>query len=432
MPEIRPFRGVRFNTEKISDISMVVSPPYDVIDPGQHADLLSRDDFNCVKLILGSEPGKQGDYEEGARMMMSWENDGVLMRDETPCYYLIEDSFLLPGEKSPRRRWGIIGRVRLEPLDSGRIHPHERTHLGPKEDRLKLMHSFGGNLSQIFALFDGDASVVREALADTFESEPSADFEDADGIGRKMWVIADQSAVERITELLSNRDYYIADGHHRYETALNYSLETSSDDPDDDSNFVMMALVGMEDPGLAILPTHRLLYGFSDFAFEKLLVCLEDFFEVSSVAPEEEAPLRAGLPPSGAGRRGFTLYNPASDSFFRAFLKPEASLEGEIPDLPVSVRELDVTLAERLLMMRCLKLTPEQISHQEHLEYFKDSVEAMEKVRSGGNVLVLMNPTGMEDLVAVTRDRQRMPQKSTFFFPKLLTGLVYYLHHRQE
>lgn len=431
MPEIRPFKGVRYNSEKIGDISRVVAPPYDVIDPEQHANLIARDPLNCVQLILGSEPGKKGDYEEGSRMMAAWEKEGVLIRDKSPCYYLIEDSFELPGEKSPRRRWGIIGRIRLEPLDSGRIHPHERTHLGPKEDRLKLMHSFGGNLSQIFALFDGDAGVVRETLAGTFESNPAADFQDADGIGRKMWVIRDQAVVDRISKLLSDRDYYIADGHHRYETALNYAQEMSSGGPDADSNFVMMALVGMEDPGLAILPTHRLLHGFVKFDFGQMLQCLEDFFEVSPLTPEQEAPLRAGLPPSGEGRRSFTLYDPASDNFFRALLKPGADLANEIPDLPASVRELEVTLAEALLMVRCLNMTSDQISHQEHLEYFKDSIDAMERARSGGQVLILMNPTGMEDLVAVTRDRQRMPQKSTFFFPKLLTGLVYYLHDRQ-
>lgn len=434
MPEIRPFAGIRYNPEKISDFSTVVAPPYDVIDPEQHTDLLARGPYNCVQLILGTKPGNHGGYEEGSVLMREWRTNDVLINDDTPCYYLIEDSFQLAGEDSPRRRWGIIGRIRLEPLDSGRIHPHERTHLGPKEDRLRLMHAYEGNLSQIFALFDGDASVVKETLAETFASAPAADFVDADGIGRKMWVISEPDTVNSITELLSDRDYYIADGHHRYETALNYSRERSEADPDPDLdrdyNFVMMALVGMEDPGLAILPTHRHLYGFDDFDFEKLVGCLSDLFEIQDVPPESEESLRTGRSPAGGGGRGFFLYDPASDRFYRAVLKPDADLEKEMPDLPEAVRTLDVTLAERLLMMKCLDMTPDQISHQEHLEYFKDVSEAINRARSGGQVLILMNPTGMDDLVAVTQARQRMPQKSTFFYPKLLTGLVYYLHSR--
>ncbi len=434
MPEIRPFAGIRYNPEKISDLSTVVAPPYDVIDPGQHADLLARSPYNCVQLILGTEPGTHGGYEEGSDRMKEWQSSDILINDDTPCYYLVEDSFQLTGEDSLRRRWGIIARIRLEPLDSGRIHPHERTHLGPKEDRLRLMHAYGGNLSQIFALFDGDAGVVREILADTFASDPMVDLVDPDDIGRKMWVISDPSIVERITELLSDRDFYIADGHHRYETALNYSNEKSEADPDHDPdkdyNFVMMTLVGMEDPGLAILPTHRHLYGFESFDYQKLLDCLSDLFEIKDLAPEMEESLRSGHSPTGGGGRGFFLYDPASDQFSRAVLKPDADLEKEMPDLPAAVRTLDVTLAERLLMIRCLDMTPEQISHQEHLEYFKDVSDAINRARSGGQALILMNPTGMDDLVAVTQAGQRMPQKSTFFYPKLLTGLVYYIHNR--
>jgi len=213
-------------------------------------------------------------------------------------------------------------------------------------------------------------------------------------------------------------------------TATTGTKPETDPDPDKDYNFVMMALVGMEDPGLAILPTHRHLYGFENFDFQKLLNCLSGFFEIKNLAPEVEESLRSGHSPTGGGGRGFFLYDPASDQFCRAVLKPEADLEKEIPDLPPAVRTLDVTLAERLLMIRCLNMTPEQISHQEHLEYFKDISDAINRARSGGQALILMNPTGLDDLVAVTRAGQRMPQKSTYFYPKLLTGLVYYIHNQ--
>ena len=432
MPEIRPFAGVRYNLEKIKDFKKVAAPPYDVIDPAGHAELLSRHDRNCVRLILGDNPGQVGDYTRGARLMEQWMSDGTLIRDTSPKYYLIEDSFLLPGENTPRRRWGIIGRVRLEPLDTGRIHPHERTHKGPKEDRLRVMKAFRTNLSQVFALFDGDADSVKDTLTGTFASTPEVDITDGDGIGRKMWVIGDRKVITRLSDLLSDRDFFIADGHHRYETALAYAREMADDDPDPTPekgyNFLMMALVGMEDPGLAILPTHRLLYGFDDFEFSKFSDCLARFFEITSVKPEVEAAIRAGSPPKRMNGRGFLLYDPAGNSFVRARMRDGLDLGKEIPNLSKPVRELDVTLAEQLVMMRCLGMTREQIGHQEHLEYFKDVTQAMERARTGGQILIVMHSTDMKDLVAVTSARERMPQKSTFFFPKLLTGLVFYNH----
>ena len=150
MPEIRPFPGIRYNPEAVKDFSLVVAPPYDVIDKDQHAELLASDPFTVVRLILGSDPSGPGNYVEEARTMRRWLSDGILTKDPAPRYYLIEDSFFLPGEDVAYKRWGIIGRVRLEPFESGRIFPHERTHQGPKEDRLRLMKAFGGNLSQVF------------------------------------------------------------------------------------------------------------------------------------------------------------------------------------------------------------------------------------------------------------------------------------------
>ena len=432
MPEIRPFAGIRFNPEVIKDFSKIVAPPYDVIDPDGHADLLARDPHNVVRLILGSEPGSPGDYEKEAALMAKWLAEGILVQDPSPRYYLIEDTFDLPGESSPYRRWGIIGRVRLEPLDTGRIHPHERTHQGPKEDRLRLMKVFKGNLSQVFSLFDGDAAVVKETLSGAFASTPDIDIQDKDGIGRRMWVIEDPPTVDRISELLGDRNYYIADGHHRYETAVTYAelMAASEDNPDPDEgyNYLMMALMGMEDPGLAILPTHRLLYGFEDFDFSALKSCLSEHFDIEDAEPSMAEQIRQGTSPSGLGRRGFVLYCPGSDRLFTVLLREDVDLAREIPDLSGPVRELDVTLAERFLMMGCLGMTPEQISHQEHLEYHKDVSQAMDKARAEGQVLALMPATGMNDLVAVTSVRERMPQKSTFFYPKLLTGLVFYDH----
>ena len=432
MPEIKPFAGIRYNPEAVEDFSLVVAPPYDVIDKDQHTELLARSPFNVVRLILGSDPSSPGNYVEEAKTMRRWLGDGILTKDSGPRYYLIEDSFYLPGESVPYKRWGIIGKVRLEPFESGRIFPHERTHQGPKEDRLRLMKAFGGNLSQVFTLFDGDATTVRSALDPVFNSSPLMDIIDRDGIERRLWIIQDPDIITAISELLEDRNLYIADGHHRYETALAYAKEMAAADPDPDPgkdyNYIMMALVGMKDPGLAILPTHRHLHGFESFEFKAILDCLSSSFTLDALESEEERNIRSGTAPSKPDGRGFILYDPASDRFVSAQLRDDVDLEARMPEMSIPVRRLEVTLAEQFLMKECLGLTSDQISHQEHLEYFKDLGEAMDRARNGGQILVVMPPTGMDDLVAVTNEKERMPQKSTFFYPKLLSGLVFYDH----
>lgn len=432
MPEIRPFPGIRYNPEAVKDFSLVVAPPYDVIDKDQHAELLASDPFNVVRLILGSDPSGPGNYVEEARTMRRWLSDGILTKDPAPRYYLIEDSFFLPGEDVAYKRWGIIGRVRLEPFESGRIFPHERTHQGPKEDRLRLMKAFGGNMSQVFTLFDGDASTLRSTLDPVFNSSPVMDITDRDEIGRRFWIIQDPDIINAISKLLEDRNLYIADGHHRYETALTYAREMAAANPDPDPekgyNFIMMALVGMEDPGLAILPTHRHLHSFDSFDFQEVIDCLSSSFTTDALSGDEDRLIRSGTAPSNLSGRGFILYDPASDRFVQAQLRDDVDLEARMPEMSAPVRRLEVTLAEQFLMKECLGMTSQQISHQEHLEYFKDLGQAMDRARNGGQLLVVMPPTGMDDLVAVTSEKERMPQKSTFFYPKLLSGLVFYDH----
>jgi len=258
------------------------------------------------------------------------------------------------------------------------------------------------------------------------------DIIDQDGIGRRLWIIEEPQIINAISTLLEDRNLYIADGHHRYETALTYAREMEAADPEPNPekgyNFIMMALVGMEDPGLAILPTHRHLHSFGSFDFQKVLDCLSSSFTIDGIDSAGEKSIRSGTAPSDLGGRGFILYDPASDRLLRALLRDDVDLAARMPEMSAPVRKLEVTLAEQFVMKECLGMTSEQISHQEHLEYFKDLGQAMERARSGGQLLVVMPPTGMDDLVAVTGEKERMPQKSTFFYPKLLSGLVFYDH----
>ncbi len=432
LPDIRPLQGIRYNPEKIPDLSLVVAPPYDVIDREHHARLLDRDPVNAVRLILGSSPGRPGDYTAGAALMRQWIEKGILIRDPQPCYYVIEDTFILPGREDPFRRWAIIGRVRLEPLENGQIFAHERTHSGPKEDRLRLMRAFKANLSQVFSLFDGDHVAVRELIDPVFSRTATADIHDEKGIRRRFWAVSDPDIVSGISSILSDRNLYIADGHHRYETALAYSREAvlsdSSQAPERGSNFVMMAMVGMKDPGLAILPVHRLLNQFKDFDFEAVLSILSRTFSIHPLSKGELLAFGANLSQEFLGGRGFILYDPAGGRSVKLLIRREVDLAERLSGISEPVQKLEVTLAERFLMMECLKMTPEQISRQEHLTYFQDLGEALVNADRNGQLLVIMPSTSLDDLVAVTGKRERMPQKSTFFYPKLLSGLVFYDH----
>ncbi len=432
MPQVQPFTGIRYNPEKVRDLSLVVAPPYDVIDVDHHVRLMNRDPANAVRLILGSSPGSPGDYKAGATLMGQWLKEGTLIRDPGPRYYLIEDTFELEGADKLFRRWAIIGKVRIEPFETGSIFPHERTHSGPKEDRLRLMRAFGGNLSQVFALFDGDPSQVRTLIDPVFDQPCTADMIDEKGVERRFWVVKDPDIGSGISSLLEDRNLYIADGHHRYETALAYSREMAAADPSSSPekgyNFVMMALVGMEDPGLAILPVHRLLHGFPEFDFSDVLAKLSGTFHIRPLPEGESVGSGPGISRIHPEGRGFILYDPVGKSCVSALLREDVDLARRMPDLSAPVRNLEVTLAERFLMMEGLGMGADQIRRQEHLVYFQDLEEARKRASEYGQILVIMPPTDLGDLVAVTELRERMPQKSTFFYPKLLSGLVFHDH----
>jgi uncharacterized protein (DUF1015 family) len=432
LPQVQPFAGIRYNPEKIPDLSLVVAPPYDVIDADHHVRLMRRDPANAVRLILGSSPGSPGDYTAGAKLMAKWLKEGIFIRDPEPRYYIIEDTFELPGVPKPFRRWAIIGRVGIEPFETGSIFPHERTHSGPKEDRLRLMRAFKGNLSQVFALFDGDPSGVRALIDPVFGQPCAADMVDEKGVRRRFWVVKNPEIVNGISSLLGHRNLYIADGHHRYETALTYSREMAAADPSPSPergyNFVMMALVGMEDPGLAILPVHRLLHGFRDFHFSRILSKLSDTFVIGPPVRGEPAGPESIASRRSPGHRGFTLFDPGSKQYVSATLREDVDLVGRMPDISPPIRCLEVTLAERFLMMDSLGMSADQLHRQEHLAYYHDLEEGRKRALEYGQLLVIMPPTSLGDLVAVTELRERMPQKSTFFYPKLLSGLVFHDH----
>ena len=298
MPDVLPFRGVRYDVARVGTLSDVVAPPYDVIDPALQDRLYHASDYNIIRLELNrEEPGDtetQGRYARAARFLRDWLRQGVLREEDHAALYVYEQTFDVEGTTHTRR--GFLARVRLEPFGQGKIYPHEQTLSGPKADRLALYHATGFNLSPIFGLYpDPEGEVLRSVEAGLRDRTPLV-ATDHLGVENQLWVVEDQKTHAAVRGLMASKPVFIADGHHRYETGLKYRDERAKagelSGDDDPANFCLMMLVGMSDPGLLILPTHRLVSGFPGLTAEALAERLAPEFEVT-ITGEGEAGCRA-------------------------------------------------------------------------------------------------------------------------------------------
>jgi uncharacterized protein (DUF1015 family) len=440
VPVIRPFRALRFDPQRIGDLGPVVSPPYDVISPPELRTLLDRHPRNVVRLDLPpEEPGDGPDdrYRRAARALAEWRSDGTLRKDPRPSVYVYEQSYLVPGTDVRRTQRGFFARLRLETLGQGAgVLPHERTMTAPKEDRYKLLRATGTNLSPMVGLF-GDRSGEASGLLATATAGPTAgEVIDADGVGHRLWVVpsdpdaapADDPA-RRLSEIAGAEPITIADGHHRYETALRYRDErrmTRSCEEDPAFDYLLALLLESERQELTVLPTHRVVRGLGDAGVEGLLAGARGLFDVvpaSSAAAVLEA--LPGHAPAEGGRFGLVTRQGA------AWLSARRELFDEsLPPGGEALRRLDVTLLETALD-RLAGIDPAAIAAGGRLAYTKSAVEAVDQVSGcvdGADAAFLLDPTPVAAIVAVARDGDLMPQKSTFFYPKPLTGLVFNPH----
>jgi uncharacterized protein (DUF1015 family) len=392
--DIRPLRALHYAP---ADLQQVVAPPYDVIDAAQKQALLRRSEHNIVAVDLPA------DYDEAARTLAGWVEQGVLTRDDEPAVWALEQDYTGP-DGTPRRRRGVLCLVRVTDYGPGRIRPHERTHAGPKEDRLKLTRATRTQLSPIFSLFADPDGWARAALDQHMAAPPWGEVTDEDGTHNRLWRVADPTAIDAFTRALAERELLIADGHHRYETARVYADEVGGEGP---HRWVLMCLVALEDPGLTVFPTHRLVRGRPQQAYEDLATTLRERFDV-----EETDTLTPGGPPQ------FGYLDAHFRRRFRLTLKAPAPL-----DPPLDT--LDTAVLEELVLKGPLGLTDEAISHLEGLGYARDEQEAVRLVERGEyDLAFLLRPTPVEQVREVAAAGVSMPQKSTYFFPKVPTGLV--------
>jgi len=410
MADVQPLRALHYDLAKVGPLGDVAAPPYDVIDAERRVALVARSPDNVVEIDL---PDGEDPYAHAAELFAAWQHSGVLVRDTEPALWALEQRYSGPDGEARRRR-GFFARVRVEEYGPGRIRPHERTHPGPREDRLRLTRATRANLSPIFSLYSDPSATAWNALDAAKPHDPWGQFEDDDGTLHRLWRVADADAIETVSATLANAELLIADGHHRYETSRVYAEEIGGEG---DHRYVLMCLVALEDPGLTVFPTHRLVGGLDPERRAALHEAIERDFLATAVVRDQIAP----APGSGPLVLGYA----DSQRTLRLELRDQSIADAALADMPASYRRLDTGVLEALLLKGALGLDDEDISHMHDFGYARDAAQALALVDSGAfDVAFLLRPTPVEQVREIAAAGVNMPPKSTYFFPKVPTGLV--------
>jgi uncharacterized protein (DUF1015 family) len=425
--DIVPFAGLRYDTKLVDDFARVLAPPYDVIGEPERAALEARHSHNVVRIEL---PRGEGDarYAEAARLLAAWRAEGILRADATPAFYVYEQQFTIPqAEGRIYTRRGFFAAVRLEPFERRVVLPHEKTLAGPKEDRLKLMRATRTQISPIFGLFRDADGGAREVIDGATIASAALDATTADGVRHRLWRLGDPAATARLRQLLRDKQILIADGHHRYETLLGLGPELRAlDYPAGGAaaDFAMMFLARAEDPGLLVLPTHRLVRDLPDFDFREICAAAGAAFDI--VDGDETTPqaIEERLGREGTAGVVFAVRVPGRERTAWFSLKSIVDLSALGPP---ALRKLDVTVLHGVILAPLLGIDAAAMESQSYLGYTHDTAEALARVAAGKvQAAFFMNATKVDEVLAVCEAGFVLPQKSTYFQPKLATGLVMY------
>lgn len=420
MAEIAPFGALRF-TEKAGKIDQLVCPPYDIISDEQRKAYLSTNAHNIIRLELPREG--ENPYAQAGQTLNRWLEEGVLACDEQPALYLYEEEFT---HRDQRMRFsGVICRVKLEEFSKGVVLPHEETLSKAKTDRLNLMRATGCNFSQIYSLYHDEDGVTAGRLAVCREEKPLIELTDGEGVTHRLWMVCDPQVIDEVVGDFSNRKLYIADGHHRYETALNYRNERRQQGlsvEGDACDSVMMMLVDMENPGLVVYPTHRIVRDLERFHEEEVIAACGEYFDVERNVALADVSGRLDAA-YAEGKKAFALYAGGSASLL--VLRDESVMADLLPGASAALRGLDVSILHSLVLERIFGIDKANMANQLNLTYTRVAEEAIEAVDAGqANCCFLLNPTRVSEIRDVAAAGEKMPQKSTYFYPKLITGLV--------
>jgi uncharacterized protein (DUF1015 family) len=415
--DVQPLHALHYALDRVGGLQPVVAPPYDVIDPEQRAALAARSRYNVVEIDLPQADGAGDPYAHAALLFSQWQAEEVLVRDVESALWALAQDYTGPDGNAYTRR-GFFARVRVEDYGAGRIRPHERTHPGPKEDRLRLTRATRANLSPIFSLYDDPQGAAWSALSPHTETVPWAEVIDEDGTKHRLWRVPDPGAAAAVADALSATELLIADGHHRYETARVYADEVGGEGG---HRYVLMCLVALQDRGLTVFPTHRLLTGLSEDQRGALRDAISRDWEMTEVGADELEPSPS---PNGIVRVGYL------DAHHRRplllTLRDPAIADAALPGMPEPYRRLDTAVVEALLLKGALGMSEDDISHLHGLDYARDTEQARARVEAGEvEAALFMSPTPVDRVRAVAAAGVNMPPKSTYFFPKVLTGMLF-------
>ncbi len=440
MQTVIPFRAWRYDPKKAGDLNRLVAPPYDVVDAALQSRLYSRSRHNVVRVDLGMTTPSDSEcddrYTRAASQLADWKTDGTLLRDVHPTLTFVQEKFTGPDGRT-RERHGFLALLRLYDFGEGVVFPHERTLSGPKEDRFRLLQATGMSLSPVFMLYDLPGDEITKAwLAEVGATEPAQIVADADaGPGAtqtRLWPMSDPTFLGFAQNALAGNRFVIADGHHRYETALRYRQYCQEDNvPSPACDYVLVYLSNMADPALAIFATHRLVKGVDPAVVASLPQLLSPTFEVERLAGEEATSAAARVAITNYlqthPRAAFGLWGPALNGAYGIRVADWAAAREANPDASTAYQELDVTILQSLVLDKILGITEKDMASEANVTFFKDPDDAFERLAAGEfQVGFFMNPTGLDQIREVALGGERMPQKATFFYPKLPTGLVFH------
>jgi len=415
--DVQPLLTLRYDLGSVGGLGAVIAPPYDVIDAERRAGLVARSPFNVVELDLPEPAGGGGDpYLHATTTLEAWRQQGILVREREPALWALAQDFVAP-DGARRTRQGFFARVRVEGYGAGRIRPHERTQPGPKEDRLRLTRATRTNLSPIFSLFDDPSGEAWSALEPATAEAPFAAATEDDGVENRLWRVGDPKAIEAVRAALAERELLIADGHHRYETARLYAEEIGGEG---EHRYVLMFLCPLSDSGLAVFPTHRLLSGLDEPRQLAIREVATRDFEVEQVERSQIEP------PPDPSRVSFGYMDSFHRQAYRLTLKDPGVAVAALPERSEAYRSLDTAVLEALVLRGALGLSEHDIADQKGVSYAKSTFAALEAVESGAvDAAFFMAATPIEQVQAVAAAGESMPPKSTFFYPKVPTGLVF-------
>lgn len=433
MVNVFPFKGILYNKKKIKKLDKVMTPPYDVISPAEQDEYYDKNNYNVIRLILGKEFKDDSQYNNkylrSAAFLKGWLQHEILKEDEKPAIYFYEQRFAAKGKKYSRQ--GFIALLRLEDLDRGKVFPHENTLSKPKMDRIELLRACSANLENIFTIYSDEKLKTIKPFKKLQRKKPAIEVKDKNGVVHRVWRIDSKNAILKIMKEMKDKPVFIADGHHRYEASLKYRkemrLRNTRFSEDESYNHIMAFFTPIEGEGLVVLPIHRMVKVAHNFDFQRFYEELGIYFEIEEFAFKKRAEksvrkkaLKA-LSVKGESKHAYLLAVKAENKYLLLTLRDGIGIDDiQEEERSTAYKNLDVTILHAIVMQKILGVSPDR-----DISFSKDSDDALDKILNGEfDMAFLLNPTKITDVIEIAKAFEKMPQKSTFFYPKLLSGLV--------